>query len=362
MGSGTVTPVELFQSSTNVKDSKNEKGESESNSEVPRIEGKWPVANSSQFQIKKKSTLIQLKVMLKWLGYEHADASKTLDASILACLQDFQRDYNLPAKDHIDDLTIQQIKKEFTASINNLETRLESIKYLKQDLNKLGFGKILVSNKIGSFTLRKIKDFQVYYRLPVTGFINVETLMKIDEILLNPLQEGKQHDDLILLKKYLNLLGYGYIKITKKFGKKTERAIRKFQKENRIPVNGMVDEITKLKIYNAVCSAIKPNKRSESIKYIKEALNRLGFGGIEISSKLGPFAVSRLTKFQTFYGLPATGKANVDTLLKVEEILSSPLQIDKSHKDVLVLKNKLIYLGYGAIIKTDKFGELTEKK
>lgn len=301
-----------------------------------------------------------LREMLIWLRQLDRDSSDDI-STISEGLQKFQIAYDIPFSSSFDDITLQKVKKEFNQSLE--ATEFDSIRELKRNLNRLGFGRMLISNKIGQFGRRKIKEFQSYYGLEVTGGVTLETLLKIDDLLSESLKLNDYDKELPMLKKYLNLLGYGPIKLTEKFGERTERSIRKIQKKHNLPVSGMIDERTKNAVYESVCIAINtPNKRSRSKKYIKEALNRIGFGGIVVSTKLGEYGIQQLKRFQDYYGLEPTGKVDKATLIKIEKILTSPLQLNAYHRDVVTLKENLINLGYGPIRKTKKFGKQTEKK
>lgn len=49
---------------------------------------------------------------------------------------------------------------------------------MKEKLNQIGFGNIKVTSYYGDFTVKKVKDFQRYYGLTVTGKADVKTLEK----------------------------------------------------------------------------------------------------------------------------------------------------------------------------------------
>src|SRR5699024_11490593 len=69
-----------------------------------------------------------------------------------------------------------------------------------------------------------------------------------DELLSSPLQQGKHSDALIPIKKKLNWTGYGKIKVTTYFGSFTEKKVKEFQKDQGLPVSGIIDEKTEQEI------------------------------------------------------------------------------------------------------------------
>src|SRR5690606_1298719 len=96
---------------------------------------------------------------------------------------------------------------------------------LKKNLEKLGFVKWKnePTNYYGPSTEEAVKALQSYYGLSVTGKADEATLAKIEDILANPFQKGKRHEESIILKEYLTLLGYSDFKNpTNYYGSQTE--------------------------------------------------------------------------------------------------------------------------------------------
>src|SRR5690625_1215341 len=123
---------------------------------------------------------------------------------------------------------------------------------LKNNLNKLGYGGITVTNYYGSFTEKRVKQFQEYYGLKVTGEADQATLSKIASLLPNPLSKGKRHKNTIPLKKKLNEIGYGGITVTNYYGSFTEKRVKEFQKDYGLPVTGIADAKTLATIEKAM--------------------------------------------------------------------------------------------------------------
>jgi len=307
--------------------------------------------------------LIPLKIMLNWIGYGTIAITPNFGPLTKERVKEFQKDQGLPITGIIDNSTVIKINKIFHVMINDPEIKLASIKKLKKDLNRIGFSGIMVSDKLGPYAVDRIKEFQSFYELPVTGQVNVDTLKKIDEILNSPLREGKRHRDLPILKEHLNNLGFGKVSISNKFGGRMKRKVKKFQRKHGLPISGIMDDVTRFKLYEALAAAINyAEDKHPGIKRLKNALNQIGFGGIEISSKLGAYTIDRIKEFQAFYELSVTGQVNADTLYKMDEILLSPLQNGGRHEDVKYLKENLVSLGYGRLPITNKFGSLTQRK
>src|SRR5699024_11724636 len=121
-----------------------------------------------------------------------------------------------------DEATLSKIASHWPNPFSKCKRHRGTI-LLKKDLNILGYGGITVTNYFGSFTEKRVKQFQDYYGLNVTGEADQATLSKIASLLPNPLSKGKRHKDTIPLKKDLNILGYGGITVTNYFGSFTEK-------------------------------------------------------------------------------------------------------------------------------------------
>ena len=233
---------------------------------------------------------------------------------------------------------------------------------LKNNLDKLGYGGITVTNYYGSFTEKRVKQFQKYYGLKVTGEADQATLSKIASLLPNPLSKGKRHKDTIPLKKDLNKLGYGGITVTNYYGSFTKKRVKQFQKYYDLKVTGEADQATLSKIASLLPNPLSKGKRHKDTIAFKRNLNNIGFGGITVTNYYGSFTEKRVKQFQKHYGLKVTGKGDEATLSEVNKIVSSPMQFGKRHPETVDLKKRLNSIGYGGITVTNYFGKFTEKR
>ncbi|MCD8500824.1 MAG: peptidoglycan-binding protein [Bacillaceae bacterium] len=160
-------------------------------------------------------------------------------------VRDFQRRYGLRENGIGDPVTLAKIEHLLTAPLSNGMFRYDVVD-LKVNLGILGFG---VSNNptifFGPVTERSVREFQQYYGLQVTGVANNETQAKISEILASPFRIGQRHRDTIQLKIDLGRLGFPVSSNpTTLYGSQTEQAVRQFQAQNGLRVNGIADEVT----------------------------------------------------------------------------------------------------------------------
>src|SRR5690625_2032340 len=279
-------------------------------------------------------------------------------------VKDFQKRYNLAVNGIADEVTLAKIKELKEAPLEN-GTRREDVKTLKQDLAKLGFTVPGTrTNLYGTQTEKKVIEFQKYYGLSQTGTVNNATNNKIKEILSSPLRKGESHNDTLQLKKdlaFINMPVPG--KGTTLYGTVTENAVKDFQKKYNLVVNGIADEITLAKIKELKEAPLENGTRREDVKTLKQDLAKLGFTVPGTGTNLyGTQTEKKVKEFQKYYGLSQTGTVNNATKSKIKEIIESPLQKGKRHKDTVQMKKDLAKVGFTVPgTGTDLYGTQTEK-
>src|SRR5699024_2700677 len=314
---------------------------------------------------KRHENTVQLKKDLEYLGMPVPGKGTTLYGSDTEkVVKSFQKKNELVINGIADEVTLAKIEELKEVPLKR-GMRREDVKTLKEDLKKLGFtvpgdG----TNLFGKQTEAKVKEFQEYYGLQVTGIVDDTTNEKSDSVQDAPLQKGKRHEDTVQLKKDLKYLGSPVPgKGTTLYGSDTEKVVKSFQKKNGLAVNGIADEVTLAKIEEMKEGPLKKGMRREDVKSLKKDLAKLGFTVPGKGTNLyGKDTEKKVKEFQKYYGMKADGVTGESTFEKIESILDSPLQKGKRHKDTVQLKKDLKYLGSPVPGKgTTLFGSETEK-
>src|SRR5699024_7315266 len=186
----------------------------------------------------------KLKADLKAIGYPVPGNGTTFyGKDTEAVVKKFQREQKLVVNGIADEVTLKKIASLQVPSILEKGVRHDSVKTLKVNLKKLGFAVPgNGTNLYGTQTEKKVKEFQKYFGLSVTGKVDKKTNNKINTILKTPLQRGKSHNDTKKLKADLKAIGYPVPgNGTTFYGKDTEAVVKKFQKEQKLVVNGIAD-------------------------------------------------------------------------------------------------------------------------
>lgn len=159
------------------------------------------------------------------------------------------------------------------------------------------------------------------------------------------LRLGSTGSDVVQLQQALNQRGYSVGTPDGKFGPKTETAVRSFQKDNKLKVDGIAGNGTQTALYNQaqpiVTSAptatsaptsgaqisfggdyttIEKGQSGTRVLMLQTALNLLGYGRISVDGKFGDGTLNAVMAFQQANKLTADGKAGKKTLTKMEQL------------------------------------------
>lgn len=266
-----------------------------------------------------------------------------------------------PEEKEIPVLNNAKTSSELRVGDNNAE-----VKELKIKLAKVGF-KVsnYPNNKFGPTTEKKIKEFQKYFNLHVSGIANVETMEKINSVLQSPYRNGQSNQETIQLKKNLEILGF---KVSNnpntKFGPTTEQRVKEFQEFYKLVKNGIADEVTLAKINELLNTPMKRGDYRKDAIDFKYRLAKLGFiVSNNPTPAYGKATERKVLEFQNYYGINQTGQADSQTLRKLNDNYYSILQKGKSIDDVLKLKKNLEKLGFKVSdYPNTSFGPSTEGK
>ena len=331
------------------------------------IDKLYNIVNSPLQNGKRHQDTVQLKKDLAFLGFPvPGNGTDYYGINTEKQVKAFQKYYGLVENGIADPVTLNKIKELIEGPLFNGIKR-EDVKTLKQNLEKLGF-KVPGNgtNLYGNNTEKKVKEFQKYYGLKVTGIADQTTIDKINEILNSPLQNGKRHQDTVQLKKDLAFLGFPVPgNGTNLYGDNTEKKVREFQKYYGLVENGIADEVTLKKIKEILNSPLQEGKSHEDTVKLKENLRKLGFSDPKVTNTkyFGSGTKKLVEAFQQHYNLVVNGIADEVTLRKIDEILNSPLQRGKRHPRTVQLKKDLAALGYPVPGNgTALYGEKTEAR
>ena len=142
-----------------------------------------------------------------------------------------------------------------------------------------------------------------------------------------PLRRGDQGDAVLDLQRRLSLIGYSTDGDAHEFGAVTEAALRRFQSDRGLVVDGVCG----LQSWNALVEADhrlgerllyyrSPMMRGDDVAELQQRLGRLGFDPQWVDGILGPRTESAVRQFQHNVGLRDDGVVGRDTVDALDRV------------------------------------------
>ena len=208
----------------------------------------------------------QLQTDLKQLGYYYAEITGNFGAKTEAAVKAFQKAKGLTADGVAGPKTLNAIAaavdKAGGSSSGSSSTNMKlgstgtAVSALQQNLTTLGYYYGDVTGHYGNLTQQAVKKFQRAKGLTQDGVASTATLNAITSALKNAgvdvgpgtvattLREGDKGTAVTELQTMLKKLNYYYGSVTGSFGSLTKQAVRKFQDDNKLTVDGVAGPAT----------------------------------------------------------------------------------------------------------------------
>jgi len=217
----------------------------------------------------KSDAVLALQEALAALGYYGGELTGNFGPKTEAAVEDFQRAKGLTADGVAGPKTLEAINSARKSSGGSLSETLrldstgETVRALQRDLAALGYYTGEVTGHFGDKTKTAVSKFQKAKGLTNDGVAGPATLNAIVAALgsssslssgsasvSGSLRHGDNNDSVKDLQTRLEKLGYYYGELTGKFGDLTERAVRKFQDDNDLTVDGIAGADTLKLLYS----------------------------------------------------------------------------------------------------------------
>lgn len=208
----------------------------------------------------------QLQTDLKQLGYYYAEITGNFGAKTEAAVKAFQKAKGLTADGVAGTKTLNAIAaavdKAGGSSSGSSSTNMKlgstgtAVSALQQNLTTLGYYYGDVTGHYGNLTQQAVKKFQKAKGLTQDGVASTATLNAITSALKNAgvdvgpgtvattLREGDKGTAVTELQTMLKKLNYYYGSVTGSFDSLTKQAVRKFQDDNKLTVDGVAGPAT----------------------------------------------------------------------------------------------------------------------
>ncbi len=218
--------------------------------------------------------ITQIQQRLKEQGFfTYPKATGYFGAITEEAVKAFQRAMNLPATGIVDDATYAKLKKPASNDTLAIGSRGAAVSDLQRRLKQLGYFRYpQITGYYGAVTADAVKQFQQANGLPATGRADRATLERLKQKATSQpatssdaLTIGSRGDQVRELQQQLKQLGYfTYSEVTGYYGVLTADAVRRFQRDNGLPVTGAVDNQTAARLASAVKEKTTPGLHRSS--------------------------------------------------------------------------------------------------
>ena len=263
----------------------------------------------------------------------------------------------------------------------------KDVKDLQQALISLGYLHTDATGTFGSATKEAVEAFQKDMGLSVDGVAGPKTLTKLydkTEVVEGDsqsasgttLKKGDEGSGVTELQNLLKAAGYFSSECTGYFGSITETALKNYQRDKGLTVDGLAGERTLASLRDQqgdsgssvalnASGTLRQGDESDQVKALQLKLIEKGYLTTEATGFFGSATESAVKKFQKDNGLSQDGVAGPSTLkalnaTNLEGNTTTSLKKGDESDEVKKLQQALIQKGYLSTVATGFFGSATE--
>ena len=223
------------------------------------------VSSGSTLKLNSQGDAVsRLQEDLKALGYYYADITGNFGSKTEAAVKEFQEKHGLAADGVAGRKTLDAIADKIGSSGSSssksglkLGSTGTKVRALQEDLTTLGFYYGDITGHFGNMTKAAVIKFQKSRGMTQDGVAGSTTIAAIESALEgngslagggsssgSSLKEGDKGDAVLDLQTRLKQLEYYYGDLTGSFGGLTKKAVRSFQDDNDLTVDGVAGTAT----------------------------------------------------------------------------------------------------------------------
>ncbi|MEH2057176.1 MAG: peptidoglycan-binding protein [Nostoc sp.] len=264
-------------------------------------------------------------------------------------------------------------------------------------LKKLGYFNGPVSGKFASLTQNAVIKFQQANRITADGVVGASTEQALQRACQSrtfsrnttgrlrrrsppqaspvaqypTLSQGKTGAAVTSLQQRLRQLGYFNANATGIFGKITKDAVIAFQRNYRLPANGIVNRQTWNTLMGSSPTPARSSLSNQQVRELQVRLRQLGYFKTNPTGHIGPMTREAVMAFQRNYRLPVDGIANAQVLDSVRRAYTTGytaqqpgrnyLTVGDRGENVRLVQERLSQLGFSNANPDGFFSDYTRQ-
>lgn len=195
------------------------------------------------------------------------------------------------------------------------------VKVLQERLKIAGFYYGNSTGIFGPITQEAVKRFQKAYQLTVDGVVGKSTLAKLPAVTdenQTTTSQKSDHPDILslgdrgeavrILQEHLMAAGFLKNQPNGYYGSNTVDAVKRFQKQYKLEINGLAGQTTRSKLYSLVKNSAKSDFTTLEIQ---RRLQAKGFYKGQINGMMASDTKKAISRAQEFYGISLQDIAGV---------------------------------------------------
>ena len=199
------------------------------------------VAVSVEVRAERAERVKALQRQLSWLGLEPGPVDGRYGPVTSEAVRRFQEVRDLPASGVADPMTLRALRAGTPE--RPFSGRVQRVKELQRQLTLLGFDPGPVDGRYGLVTTEAVKRFQEANDLPADGVADPQTLSALRKS--TPQRApGRRVERVKELQRQLASLGLSPGPVDGRYGPATTEAVKRFQQQHRLPMDGIADSHT----------------------------------------------------------------------------------------------------------------------
>ncbi|MEH1826521.1 MAG: peptidoglycan-binding protein [Nostoc sp.] len=193
---------------------------------------------------------------------------------------------------------------------------------LQQRLRQLGYFNANPTGNFGRITKDAVIAFQRNYRIPASGIVNRQTWNALAGSSPTPARTSLSTQQVRELQVRLRQLGYLNANATGNVGPMTREAVIAFQRNNRLPVDGIANAQVLDSVRRAASTGgtqqsgrdyLTLGDRGENVRLVQERLGQLGFSNTNPDGIFNDYTRQSVIAFQQSSRINSTGNVDWET-------------------------------------------------